>query len=246
MLKALVRGVLGHFGYRLVRHRLHDFPLNPRIDQQDWQESLAVIARVTKHHEGSMTWDRSQRYLGLERVNFYYAVLEAIEESDILRDGARVLDVGVYFGYMLRILHKFHPSVHYFGTETHETRLAIAQELCPFATIWQAAIDDLDGAERFDLVLLTEVLEHLVHPEQAVHKLARLSRALFLTVPDGRSDTTSAMKFHPEWESYRGHINFWSPESWENWLNRELPNYHIRTGTLPTDKIYAMVQSKSP
>lgn len=89
---------------------------------------------------------------------------------------------------------------------------------------------------------LTEVLEHLVHPEAALRKLAKVGRTLLLTVPDGRRDTTEAMQFNPEWGSYRGHVNFWSPESWAVWLKRELPNHVIHTGPLTTRKMYAIVE----
>jgi hypothetical protein len=48
-----------------------------------------------------------------------------------------------------------------------------------------------------------ETLEHLLHPGEALRNLLEASRRCILTVPEGRKD------------SFRGHINFWSLESWE-------------------------------
>lgn len=245
MIKSLIGKGLRQFGYRLSRIQKNDFQPNPRIDEQDFAKSLAIIKRATQNSSDSMTWERSRRYFNSARVNFYYGVLEVLEEANLLGKDARVLDVGVYFGYMLRILHKFHPQSNYFGTETHETRIAIAKELCPWATLWHSTIDELDPTQRYGVALLTEVLEHMVRPADAVNKLARIADVLLLTVPDGRQDTTEAMQFNAEWGSYRGHVNFWSPESWQYWLEKELPNHFIRTGILPTRKLYALVQQKS-
>jgi hypothetical protein len=243
MLKSLVRASLRRFGYRLCRIESQDFQPNPRIDQSDIEASRSVIERITKGSDGSMTWERSQRYFSPERINFYYSVMEVLETNGLLDESPRVLDVGVYFGYLLRILHRFHPSGMYSGTDTHDTRLAIARELCPWATIWHGTIDDLEPDQRYDIVVLTEVLEHLVDPGMAVEKLTKIGKVLMLTVPDGRVDTTAAMQFNSDWGSYRGHVNFWSPESWRFWLERELPNCKVETGRLPTKKLFALVET---
>lgn len=245
MFKRLVKAALRRFGYRLSRIRPDDFPSNPRIDHEDVWSSLRVIERVTKNGSSSMSWERSRRYLDDRRVNFYFGVLEVLEQRRLLEEGMRVLDIGIYFGYLLRILHRYHPTASYHGTETHETRLAIAKELCPFAAIWRGTIADLSNSEPYDLVLLTEVLEHLVNPAESLHKLIDITDVLLLTVPDGRRDVTQAMQYHPEWGSYRGHVNFWSPESWQSWLGGELPNHKIDTGRLPTDKLFAVVQKNA-
>ena len=247
-MKTWIKNALRRFGDRLsaVGDRLsaleYDCPAHPRFDQHDLDEAIAVIERHVKADGSLMTWDRSRKYLDPWRVYFYHAVLDVLESTGALRERPQVLDIGVYFGYLLRIIHKHHPTADYHGAETNATPLAIAKELCPFANISHATIDSLDDSRAYDVVLLTEVLEHLVHPEQALHRLASFSKMMPLTVPDGRMDTTQAMQFNRQWGSYRGHINFWSPESWQNWLMRELPDHEVRTGKLPTKMLYAIVR----
>jgi 2-polyprenyl-3-methyl-5-hydroxy-6-metoxy-1,4-benzoquinol methylase len=242
VLKSVANRVVRMLGYQVAKITPDAFPLNPRIDVNDWRKSLEVIRRATVESDDSMSWERSRRYLQLRRVNFYYGVLEELERADLLQPGAQVLDIGVYFGYMIRILQTNHPDLSCYGTETHDRRLAIARELCPNATLWRGTIDELDHGRRYDLVLLTEVLEHLVDPGRAVKKLLQHTDNLMLSVPNGRLDNTPAMAFHPEWASYRGHINFWGPESWQYWLERELPSHHITTGVLPSHKLYAIIR----
>ena len=63
--------------------------------------------------------------------------------------------------------------------------------------------------EQFDLVVCTEVLEHLHEPERAVDVLRRLCAPggrVALTVPDGAQDA---------WE---GHVNFWDESDLRTFL----------------------------
>jgi 2-polyprenyl-3-methyl-5-hydroxy-6-metoxy-1,4-benzoquinol methylase len=64
---------------------------------------------------------------------------------------------------------------------------------------------------KFDVIFCTEVLEHLLSPDVALTNLKTALNAggiLIITVPNGRLDTLNE------------HINFWSPESWREYLLR--------------------------
>ena len=65
----------------------------------------------------------------------------------------------------------------------------------------------------YDLILCTEVLEHLLYPDRALKMLLNGINehgSIFITVPNGRLD------------SFSGHINFWSPESWKVFLEENI------------------------
>ena len=67
-------------------------------------------------------------------------------------------------------------------------------------------------AQKYDIIFCTEVLEHLLNPWEATHHLENAllpGGTLVLTVPEGRKDHSNE------------HINFWSPESWKAFLDRE-------------------------
>ena len=67
-----------------------------------------------------------------------------------------------------------------------------------------------DLIDNFDLVICTEVIEHLHNPTQAVLSLINYiapGGSLILAVPDGRLDRSTK------------HINFWSEASWSTFIN---------------------------
>ncbi len=240
MSKSLIRKVLGRFGYRLTRVPPDQYRRNPRFDVDDLNKSLAVVKQFLP---SDIHWAGARKYLQPRRVSFYYETLDVLEAANLPLDGARVLDVGVFFGYMLRILHNYHPTGIYSGTDTNDSRIEIAKALCPFAKIWRGTIDSLEVGTNYDLIILTEVLEHLANPQVALQRLRDITTGyLLLTVPDGRYDSTAAKEYRSDWDGYTGHVNFWSLESWRHWLNRECPNDEIRTGKLPTGQLYAIVQ----
>jgi hypothetical protein len=66
-------------------------------------------------------------------------------------------------------------------------------------------------------------------------------------VPDGRVDSYSANEFNAELQSYGGHINFWSPESWRYFLARTAPDCEVQTTKLQTGQLFAaLTRQKSP
>lgn len=87
-------------------------------------------------------------------------------------------------------------------------------------------------AEKRDVLIATEVLEHLEQPTLALKNLTAglvPSGRAFITVPNGREDT------------FRGHIHFWSPESWSLFLESALTDqYSVQTGLL-SGKNYAVI-----
>jgi SAM-dependent methyltransferase len=63
--------------------------------------------------------------------------------------------------------------------------------------------------QRFDLVILSHVVEHLEHPRQLLYEAARVGRAVFIEVP---LEDTRALK--PKYvPDHIGHINVYSPRS---------------------------------
>jgi 2-polyprenyl-3-methyl-5-hydroxy-6-metoxy-1,4-benzoquinol methylase len=100
-----------------------------------------------------------------------------------------------------------------------------ARQLVPLGEFRAESLYDLEPAESFDLVLCTEVLEHLRDPESAVELLVRLcarSGSIVITVPDGAQD------------SWEGHRNFWTESELEAFLSRF---GEVEVSRLGTDEI---------
>jgi hypothetical protein len=76
------------------------------------------------------------------------------------------------------------------------------------------------------------VLEHLLYPGKALLNLVSAIKpggGLLITVPDGRKDT------------YSGHINFWSPESWQIFIQEGTEGLKVTTGNISGRNLYALI-----
>jgi SAM-dependent methyltransferase len=137
-------------------------------------------------------------YLGSERLSFY----EEVADVCATLGPREVVDVGCGSGHLLRALGDRTPDARFVGVDFSKNAIRRARGLLPEAR-W--LVGDVYatplGEQRFDLVLCTEVLEHLERPRDALDALARLCTRdgrVIITVPDGELD---------DWE---GHVNFWS------------------------------------
>ena len=77
---------------------------------------------------------------------------------------------------------------------------------------------------KYDVILCTEVLEHLEYPWRGLQTLmsaARPGGRVVITVPNGRLDRSNE------------HINFWSSESWRAFIERECSGLTFSTMQLP-------------
>ena len=98
---------------------------------------------------------------------------------------ARMLDAGCGEGYVTAWLAETLPSCEMTGVEGREEALAVFRERLPDAQAVQGDLTELPFEnDAFELVVCTEVLEHLGEPEAALRELARVSAGhLLLTVP---------------------------------------------------------------
>jgi len=62
--------------------------------------------------------------------------------------------------------------------------------------------------------------------------MLRPKGSLLITVPNGRLDT------------FDGHINFWSPESWEVFIKKNTAGNEVEIGTIQKDEaIFALIKN---
>lgn len=156
--------------------------------------------------------DLMAEYLGSDRLVFYEEV--ASIAAPYVRDS--IVDVGCGSGNLLRAVldrtaeNSGRPVARVLALDYARNALERVADLVPEAEprVFNLLRDDLEG-ERFDLVLCTEVLEHLRCPETARDRLARVCEdrgAILITVPDGALD------------NWKGHVNFWTQEELEAFL----------------------------
>src|SRR6266576_596786 len=97
-----------------------------------------------------------------------------------------ILDVGCGEGFTLSKLKEAGLRKKLEGVEYLDTAIALGKKERPDIHIKKGTIYDLPYKDNaFDLVLCTEVLEHLEEPEKALKELIRVSkRYMLLTVPN--------------------------------------------------------------
>jgi SAM-dependent methyltransferase len=140
-----------------------------RFDPRDDPEGLANVC-----HPGEPAW-----------VNRYYAAgqrrvfLDLLAEVPAAEPDARALDVGCGAGRWTRMLLRLGYSVT--GIDLQEELLAVNRQTLPRARFVQAALQEFDDPQPYQLATSVTVIQHIPYPEQA----AALARLRALLAPGG-------------------------------------------------------------
>ncbi|NVN96214.1 MAG: class I SAM-dependent methyltransferase [Bacteroidetes bacterium] len=162
-----------------------------------------------------------KNYIEPKRLSFYSELVCKINMNLELKNSKSLIDMGCGTGHLLSEIQKHNPHLKLTGSDFSEQAIVVAKKTLPNAIFLSCDLynisEDLVG--KYDIVICTEVLEHLLYPEKAIANLMKLFSKgkgyLILSVPNGRRDT------------YEGHINFWSPESWRVFIEYNCPKNEV-------------------
>ncbi len=146
-----------------------------------------------------------EQYLDPSRLVFYDEVAAACAE---LRPASTV-DLGCGSGHLLRALLDRLPEARALGVDHASSGIDVARKLVPEARFMVGDLYRLNPPERFELVLCTEVLEHLTRPREGLERIVEWRAEggrVAITVPDGA------------WDAFEGHANFWSEDELRDFL----------------------------
>ncbi len=190
----------------------------------EWDEIHYARSRIIRSplaHNSQANVDRLysnprvvEEYLSVERINFYAVFFDTCIRQEISFDDKDIVDVGCGPGLLLQIISDRSNPKSISGFDFSAEAIKVAKHNCPVGMCSQFDIYS-SCAKNFDVVLCTETLEHLLYPEEAMQNVIELIRPmgqLVVGVPNGRLDT------------FEGHINFWSPESWNIFIERTCTN----------------------
>jgi 2-polyprenyl-3-methyl-5-hydroxy-6-metoxy-1,4-benzoquinol methylase len=126
-----------------------------------------------------------------------------------------ILDVGCGEGMILRQLQVLEDRFVSYGLDIDGELLRVGQTIAPGARYLQGSIYHLPLPDQsHDLVICTEVLEHVQTPQNALLELSRVARnhCLFSVPhePWWRAANMLRGKYWNSWGNTPGHINHWS------------------------------------
>jgi len=188
---------------RAAADRIHAWRLSHQRSAKNTAQKNTLRAYNRLYRSDSLLAE----YLGPERLAFYDEVAAACS----LLQPRSVIDVGCGTGHLLGSLVdqvRVEPDV-VVGVDHSRAAIARARAVLPTARWIVRDLYELTLAERFELVLCTEVLEHVREPAQAVDVLCGLCASdgrVAVTVPDGAQD------------SWEGHVNFWNENEFRAFL----------------------------
>ncbi|HEX8931979.1 MAG TPA: methyltransferase domain-containing protein [Patescibacteria group bacterium] len=161
--------------------------------------------------------------------NFYKHVFSLLKTVQI----NSILDVGCGEGFTLHKLEEQKIGKKLEGIEYNKTAIALGKKQYPKLTIKQGSIYELPyKANSFDLVLCTEVLEHMDNPKKALKELVRVSnKYVLLSVPNEPFFMLAQLLRGKNWSRFGNdieHINHWSFLSFQKFVSSSVKIQSIR------------------
>ncbi len=129
----------------------------------------------------------------------------------------RILDAGCGEGFTLAKLYELRIGKELAGIDYSKVAIDTAKEMFPYLNVKVGDIYKLPFKENsFDLVICTEVMEHLENPGEALKEIERVtSKYALLTVPN----EPWFMFFNfTQWGKDIGHINHWTSSSFKKFI----------------------------
>ena len=154
--------------------------------------------------------------------NFYNYLVSAIKDLELYS----ILDVGCGEGFSLNKLSEEGIGKKLEGIDFLKTAIEIGKNLHPNITLKQGNIYKLEYKNNsFDLVMATEVLEHLDDPRKGLKELIRVSKKyLLLSVPNEPFFMGANFLRGKNWSRWGNdveHIQHWTSRSFEKFVKSQ-------------------------
>lgn len=212
MSKRLIKGLFGLFGLRVSRISKVEPTGSDRYFNKAYQTPLDENSRELYDRFYA---DRValEEYYDTTRLALYSEISQRAKENGVVLDDKDVIDVGCGTGHLLAEFRRWAKPRSMTGCDFSEEGIRFSRERFPGCRFFRHDIYE-PLPDSYDVLLCTEVLEHLEYPVKAIRNLINATRrggVIIITVPNGRLDHLNE------------HINFWSPESWKVFVEKECP-----------------------
>jgi len=183
------------------------------------EEKIITGNVFDKYHTGNPVYKKLMQ--GFE--NSIYSFLSKIEEKT--GKGMNILEVGCGEGELGKKILKHFKSVHYKGIDIEEEILRTARRNCNSGKFLVGSVYKLSALknERYDAIIVSEVLEHLAFPQKALSELGGMEAVYYIfsvpREPIWRILNLMRLKYITGLGNTPGHVQHWSKKSFIKLLN---------------------------
>ena len=157
-----------------------------------------------------------------------------------------VYEAGCGNGFVTRFIRNKYKTVAIGASDISESKISVAKEEVLNVDF---SIDSIYKTRQcdnaYDLVIATEVLEHLEHPREALTELIRISKKhIIVSVPNEpiwRIGNMARAKYLKSFGNTPGHINHWSRSSFVKLLGESCS---VKKVLLPPPWVMALCEKK--
>jgi 2-polyprenyl-3-methyl-5-hydroxy-6-metoxy-1,4-benzoquinol methylase len=229
-LKKLINNIL-----KSVHNLLYFFGIDIRLRRKEVHLNAIEFNSIDEVNKYYKSPEKQFEIVSSRHQKFFHEIITILENTGISLSGKKIADFGCGIGNLLFHVNNHFKPVKCTGFDFSEVLLELASKRLPEGEFIKHDIYNPVNRE-YDFVFCTEVIEHLLYPDLALSNILKSVHsggAAFISVPDGRKDT------------YSGHINFWSPESWNVFIKNHLAgNYSIQTGYVTPNNLFALIEFK--
>lgn len=181
--------------------------------------------KTTDNYKKHTSKNPAQQFL---LKNFFNTLLDTLNGLRV----RTVLDAGCGEGFTLVKLHEHKIGTKLEGIEFSKGSVDLGKKMYPYLNLKQGSIYKLSHKNNsIDLVICTEVLEHVEDPIKALKELVRVSKKyLLLSVPNEPVFMVANFargKNWSRWGNDREHIQHWSSWSFEEFIKKNTHNVSV-------------------
>jgi methionine biosynthesis protein MetW len=165
-----------------------------------------------------MDYDEYWRVRGFHTLQPRYRIM-----AEVIEPGSTVLDLGCGEGMLLQYLAETRDTSGY-GVDVSQEAVKLARERGIQAEVADITSWQIDQA--YDYIILSEVLEHLVNPEEVISKVhRRFRKALIVSIPNiGYYPHRLRLllgRFPLQWVLHPAeHLRYWTVTDFVEWIDQ--------------------------
>jgi SAM-dependent methyltransferase len=178
--------------------------LSPRLD------SMAIQIAYKEHYfeDGELGYNAYERQEQSLKLTFKW-LLEMLVREGVIRPPSRrsredhsLLEIGCAYGYLLEIAQDYFDAL--MGTEFSDAAAARARRAAVNAQVHVGGIESIPADQHFDVVLCTQVIEHIYKPHQFIRDvLDRLKPGGWLVMTTPNMDSWWRILLGHRWPSFK-------------------------------------------